>query len=171
MQWWARLPGATQDPHWRHRWNKFGSKESGRMRATADKYFTNCSWLVEINRSDILVNPSNLLNIQASGANTFAINNIDSICLSSNNFIMQMIQQESTGPVWMIVMKLIKKRDSCFLAIYSWQMPSHRQHFFVTSSTFSSSAALFCHQQHFLMTDIWLFAPRLVINNNCTVCP
>ena len=89
------------------------------MRATADKYFTNCSWLVEINRSDILVNPSNFSNIQASGANTFAINNIDSICLSSNNFIMQMIQQESTGPVWMIVMKLIKKRDSCFLAIYS----------------------------------------------------
>ena len=71
----------------------------------------------------------------------------------------------------MIVMKLIKKRDSCFLAIYSWQMPSHRQHFFVTSSTFSSSAALFCHQQHFLMTDIWLFAPRLVINNNCTLRP
>ena len=48
----------------------------------------------------------------------------------------------------------------------------------VTSSTFSSSAALFlspaalfCHQQHFLMTDIWLFAPRLVINNNCTLRP
>ena len=74
MQWWARLPGATQDPHWRHRWNKFGSKESGRLRATADKYSTNYSWLVEINRPDILANPSNLWNIQASGANTFAIN-------------------------------------------------------------------------------------------------
>ena len=76
-----------------------------------------------------------------------------------------MIQQESTGPVWMIVMKLIKKRDSCFLAIYSWQMPSHQQHFFVISSTFFVTSSTFLSPTA-LSDDRYL---AFCINNNCTV--
>ena len=160
-----RHSGSSLAPPMKQVWVK-SWKESGRLRATSEKYSTNCSWLAEISQR-FLSTPLIFLMFKHQQEPI----HLPSTCLLSNNFIMQMIQQESTGPVWMIVMKLIKKRDSCFLAIYSWQMPSHQQHFFVISSTFLSPAALFCHQQHFLMTDIWLFAPRLVINNNCTVCP
>ena len=139
MQWWARLPGATQDPHWRHRWNKFGSKESGRLRGTADKYSTNCSWLVAINRSDILVNPSNF----------WIFKNQEPIHLPSTILIQYVYHQIISSCKWF---NRNQQAQSGWLS-WSWSKSATHASSPFTLDRCQVTGSTFRHQQHFFVTN------------------